>query len=309
MEIIHTLEHLTISSFARQSRRPVVRLGTTSCVKEALMTFNSERILSCPVASSSHGADVCGFLDVFDLLSYLLDLWDENQMSEKDCIRQLGETFLNHTVADLTDRSDNDVYAAVIAGEPADKIVRLFGLGVHRVAMMDLQGNITNIISQSDVVKYMDANIDLLGECADKTIQELNIASTDKLVVAESVQSVISAFKLLASNLVSAVPIVDKQGTLAGTLSVSDLKLLKDDLSPLLLPTSQYKSKQETIPDIVCTMATPLRSVISMLASTGVHRVWVVDEQRKPTSVISITNVCEFLSRFFPQEASADDEE
>jgi len=271
-------------------------------VKEALMTFNSNRILSCPIASSAQAAETYGFLDVFDLLTYLLELWDENQMAEKDCIAELGKKFLNHTILDLTDRSDNDVYAAVIVGEHADRIVRLFGLGVHRVAMLDLNGNLTNLISQSDVVKYLNDNIKLIGENADKTIKELNIVSEDGLVVAESSQTVISAFKLLASNLVSAVPIVDSKGTIAGTLSVSDLKQIKDDLSPLLLSVGQYKAKQETILDIVCTMDTTLRSVIEMLASTGVHRVWVVDENRKPISVISITNVCEFLSRFCPDE-------
>lgn len=302
MEIINTLEHLTVSSFACQSRSPVIRLRTSSCVKEALTTFNSNRILSCPISNSSQAAETYGFLDVFDLLSYLLDLWDENQESDIDNIKELGDKFLNHTITDLIDRSDNDVYAAVIAGEHADRIVRLFGLGVHRVAMLDLAGNLTNILSQSDVVKYINDNVNLLGDSANKTIKELNMVSMDKLVAAESSQTVISAFKLLASNLISAVPIVDENGTLSGTLSVSDLKLLKDDLSPLLLSVSQYKSKQETMPDIVCTTDTTLRSVVEMLASTGVHRVWVVDENRKPISVISITNVCEFLSRFCPED-------
>jgi len=301
MEILSALEHLTVSSFASQSRTPVV-LETSCCVKEALKAFHTQKVLSCPIANSNRGADVYGFLDLFDLLAYLLDLWDENQEADTDGIAKLGEKFLNHTVRDLTDLSDNDVYAAVIAEEQAQRLVRLFGLGVHRVALLDFQGSLTNIISQSDVVKYLNANLQLLGENADKTIKELNMISTEKLVVAESEQSAISAFKLLAANLVSAVPIVDKQGVITGTLSVSDLKFLQEDLSPLLLSASQYKSSQETHPNIVCTPDSTLGSVIAMLANTNVHRVWVVDAQNKPTSVISITNVCEFLSQFLPEE-------
>lgn len=301
VEILNALENLTVSSFACQCR-PVVRLEPTSCVKEALKTFNAQKVLSCPIARSLQGGDVYGFLDLFDLLSYLLDLWEENQNATTDTISSLGEKFLNHNVSDLIDRSDNDVYAAVIGGEQAHRLIRLFGLGVHRVAMLDLQGNLTSIISQSDVVKYLHANIHLLGEKANKPVKDLNMVSADKLVVVESDQSAISAFKVLASNLVSAVPIVDKQGILSGTLSVSDLKLLKDDLSPLLLSTSQYKAK-EAIPNITCTTSTTIGSVISMLANSNVHRVWVVDEQEKPISVISITNVCEFLSQFLPEES------
>jgi len=301
MEILNALEHLTVTTFAGQSRNPVV-LETTSCVKEALKTFHVEKVLSCPIANSPRGSDVYGFLDLFDLLAYLLDLWDANEEADTDGIAKLGEKFLNHTVRDLTDLSDNDVYAAVIADEQAQRLVRLFGLGVHRVALLDIQGSLKNVISQSDVVKFLNENLQLLGENADKTIKELNMISTDNLIVAESEQSAISAFKLLAANLVSAVPIVDKQGAITGTLSVSDLKFLQEDLSPLLLSASQYKSKQEPHPNIVCTPDSTLGSVIAMLASSNVHRVWVVDEHQKPTSVISITNVCEFLSQFLPED-------
>jgi len=300
MEIVTTLEHLTISSFC-QARSPV-RLETETSVRDALKTFNTHKVLSCPIANSGKGADVHGFLDLFDLLAYLLELWEENETEEIDGIKKLGEKFLNHTVRDLIDRSDNDVYAAVIGTEHAHRLIRLFGLGVHRVALLDLFGSLQNVLSQSDVVKYLHSNLELLGENENKSIKELNMISTEKLVIAESDQTAISAFKLLAQNLVSAVPIVDKQGVLSGTLSVSDLKLIVDDLSPLLLTASQYKSINEPLPSVECTPDSTLGSVISLLANSNVHRVWVVDENQKPISVISITNVCEFLSRFLPED-------
>lgn len=303
MEIISTLENLTISSFSTQSHEKVVRLEPTLTVSEALKTFNTERVLSCPIANSNNGADVWGFLDLFDLLSYLLELWDENEEAETNAIAKLGEKFLNHTIKDLTDRSDNDVYAAVIGEEHAHRLVKLFGLGVHRVAQLDLRGSLASVISQSDVVRYLRDNIKLLGESVNKPINELNMISASELVVAQADQTAISAFKLIATNLVSAVPIVDKEGVLAGTLSVSDLRLIQDDLSPLLLSALQYKSSQEPRPAVVCTSNATLGSVIETLANSNVHRVWVVDEQQKPISVIPITNACEFLSQFFKEDS------
>lgn len=303
MEIVKTLENITISTFADQSRSGLVRVEPTASVRDALKIFNTEKVLSCPIAESNNGADVWGFLDLFDLLSFLLELWDDNEHAETNGIAKLGEKFLDHKVKDLTGRSDNDAYAAVIGEERAHRLVRLFGLGVHRVAELDLQGTLTNVISQSDVVKYLHNNIDLLGDQAVKPINELNMISTDRLVIAQADQSAISAFKLLADNLVSAVPLVDKNGALTGTLSVSDLRLIQDDLSPLQLSAIQYKSIQEPIPAIVCAPNTTLGSVIATLANSNVHRVWVVDDQQKPVSVISITNVCEFLTQFFPEEA------
>jgi CBS-domain-containing membrane protein len=301
MEIVKTLQNLTISAFSGESRSSLVRVDPTASVGDALKTFNTEKVLSCPIANTN-GADVWGFLDLFDLLSYLLQLWDDNEHAETNGIAKLGEKFLNHKVQDLTGRSDNDAYAAVIAEEHAHRLVRLFGLGVHRVAQLDLHGTMTNVISQSDVVKYLHAHINLFGEQANKPINELNMIATDKLVVAQADQSAISAFKLISDNLVSAVPIVDKDGTLAGTLSVSDLRLIQDDLSPLLLSVLQYKSIQEPRPAIVCASTTTLGSVVATLANSNVHRVWVTDDRQRPVSVISITNVCEFLSQFFVEE-------
>jgi len=299
MEIVTTLEKLSISAFSK-GRTPVT-LDTSASVRDALKTFNTEKILSCPIVTSTQKAGVHGFLDLFDLLAYLLELWDENETNEVDGIHKLGEKFLNHTVSDLIDRSDNDVYAAVTGEEHAHRLVRLFGLGVHRVALLDMRGSLTNILSQSDVVKFLHANLHLLGENANKTIRELKMIATDNLVVAETDQTAISAFNLLGQNLISAVPIVDKNGVLCGTLALSDLKLIQDDLSPLLLTTSQYKPVQDS--STVCTSDSTLGSVISHLASSSVHRLWVVDAEGKPISVISITNVCEFLSQFLPVES------
>jgi len=190
----------------------------------------------------------------------------------------------------------------VTGTEHAHRLVRLFGLGVHRVAMLDMRGALANIISQSDVVKYLYSNIQLLGEHADKPISNLKMVSAEQLISASSDQTAVSAFKLLAQNFISAVPIVDSTGVLTGTLSLSDLKLLQDDLSPLLFSTAQYKSIKESMPSVVCTPETTLGAVIGLLASNNIHRVWVVDSENKPISAISVTNVCEFLTQFLPPD-------
>lgn len=56
------------------------------------------------------------------------------------------------------------------------------------------------------------------------------------------------------------------------------------------------------MPSITAKATTTLGEVITALANSNVHRVWVVDEDNKPVSAISTTNVCEFLSQFLPRE-------
>jgi hypothetical protein len=38
-----------------------------------------------------------------------------------------------------------------------------------------------------------------------------------------------------------------------------------------------------------------LVDVIARLVDNGVHRLWIVDEQQKPTSVVSMTDICKVI--------------
>lgn len=46
---------------------------------------------------------------------------------------------------------------------------------VHRVAVFNAHGEIINVVSQTDVVKHLHNNMDVLGRCADMTLQDLGL--------------------------------------------------------------------------------------------------------------------------------------
>jgi len=281
-------------------------VDSTANIRDALQTLHENTILSLPVINSSTSPPVViGFLDMFDILAYLLEVWDGTMKSStshpEKILSQLfllEQQFLHHCIADLPDRSDNDIFAAVIEEEKASRLLRLYGLGVHRVALVNMQGDINHVASQSDLIKFLNSNSHLLGEYSNKTVKELGLISEGELIVIDNEQPAIKGFRVLAMNNISAAPVVNAQGSLLGTLSVSDLRALRrENLSSLLQPVKHYKDigEKNTI-NIVCRPSETLSGVLALLAGTHIHRVWITNESNKPVSVISLTTICDFMA-------------
>eukprot|EP01111_Echinosteliopsis_oligospora_P019718 TRINITY_DN966_c0_g1_i1.p1 TRINITY_DN966_c0_g1~~TRINITY_DN966_c0_g1_i1.p1 ORF type:complete len:314 (-),score=42.28 TRINITY_DN966_c0_g1_i1:20-961(-) len=307
--LLQVLNSLSISAFLSKSQHDkLITIDQHSHVRDTLQVMYQNRISSVPLTKDNV---VVNSVDMFDFLTYLLELWEVEKVeldTSPDHARilpelfTLGQRFLRREVYELPDSTGNDVFAAVMQEENSTRIIKLYGLGVHRVALVDFQGNVNRIVCQSDVIRFLADNLQLLGEYAQKTIGDLSVFSDDELVTIKEQEPVISGFKLLADNIISAVPIINSLGVVSGTLSTSDLKYLKDDtFTSLLLSARQYKDEQATnIPNTTCTLNDTLSSVITNLASTNLHRIWVVNEKQQPIHVVSLTNICNFISKFIP---------
>jgi len=307
MELRNVMDTWTMLAFHKLSRHPqMITVDSKTTIRNSLQVMHENNILSAPVINNSTTPpNILGFVDMFDVLSYLIESWDEVMSSTQEHPEKilqrlflLDHQFLNHPVADLPDRSDNNLFAAVIEEETASRLLKLYALGVHRVALIDMQGEVRSVVAQSDLIRFLNDSKGLLGETANKTIRELGLIRESELVVVKSEQPTIDAFKLLALNSISAAPIVNSQGSLAGTLSVSDLRALrKDPLSALLQPVRDFKELGEgTTINVVCTPHDTLSDVLAMLAGTHVHRVWVTNDNDEPISVISLTTVCDVIA-------------
>jgi len=294
-------------AFHKLSKHPqMLTADCSATIRDTLKLMHENNILSVPVINNCTKPPLAlGFVDMFDVLSYLIDSWDEAMSASQDhpertlhALFSLEKKFLHHTIADLPDRSDNNLFAAVVEEESASRLLKLYALGVHRVALINMQGEISTIVSQSDLIKFLNDSKHLLGESANKSIRELGLIRGGELKVVSSEHPTIDAFRMLATLNISAAPIINSQGSLVGTLSVSDLRALrKDPLSTLLQPVRDFKELGvgNSI-NVVCGPNATLSDVLAMLAGTQVHRVWVTNNSNEPVSVISLTNVCECIA-------------
>jgi CBS domain-containing protein len=118
-------------------------------------------------------------------------------------------------------------------------------------------------------------------------------------------ETVVKTFEVMVSKGTTAVALVDDNGCITQNFSVSDIKIFFDGMSSmdlLHLPVEDYMQMKESIketkerkdtraPISVCHQDDDVHSVLHKLVKTGFHRVWVVDVDKKPLGILSLTDV------------------
>lgn len=91
------------------------------------------------------------------------------------------------------------------------------------VAVSNDMGQVVNILSQSDIIRFLIPKMDQYSTLFDQTVQECGLATRAPLAVRDT-DLTIKALKLMHSQRVSALAVVDAEGRLVGNFSASDLK-------------------------------------------------------------------------------------
>ena len=176
----------------------------------------------------------------------------------------------------------------------------------HRVPITDSSSGTpvcTGIISQSGAVAF------IAGKCPPGTLDEkmtdagLNFRR-DVVSIADT-ESAASAFELLDSKRLSGIAVVDEDGKLIGNTSARDVKnavmdagrtgMDQDILSYLARVRQSQIVKNDKYPSCHVHEDATVGHVVNLLAKTGFHRVFVVDEERKPIGVVSFADIIQFF--------------
>ena len=200
----------------------------------------------------------------------------------------------------------------------------------HRFAVIDSGGMVTDIVAQSDVAMYLRRNRELLDpSILDAPVKTLGLgAQGGRRVVSLTVSvPVVDCFYEMERSSVQAVAIVD-DGTdvLVGNLSESDIATLRPDaFGAFALPVGEFLVHTHGITPIVpspedrayspqstaygvalaregarltvaCEDTATVGEVLELMHTRAVHRVWVVDDARRPIGVISLADVLAVVS-------------
>ena len=176
---------------------------------------------------------------------------------------------------------------------------------MHRVPVSDDGIKFTNMISQSIITKYLYKNIppqvlDMpLSKSKDKLKYEKLVFTTRENTPA------IEAFELIDSNRLSGLAVVDDDGVLRHTVAARDIKFALQDggktsmdidiLSYLAHARQSKKTMKERYPVAHLRETDTIHRALSLLASTGYHRLFVVDENTMPIGVISVIDIIRFI--------------
>jgi len=269
--------------------------------------------LSVPVMTNllSPNRSWFGFIDVADIMTYVVNHFDQQRIGEEGQdfweLVKADEEFQKRTVEEVmqysfsrTGGKDKHLFRPVKVGYSLYYAIESLAKekDLHRLVVLDDDGTVLNLITQSHIIDFLYQNIDKIGSKMNKPVGDFfkNIIYSVK----EDEQA-IEAFKLMMEKNVSGVAIVDEEGKVKGNISSRDLKAIATDGSlfwrlyskAYLFRQNARKEADPTPPRGTVTVhkGDSLGEVIKKLAENKIHRVYVIDEERRPLGVISLRDV------------------
>jgi CBS domain-containing protein len=181
------------------------------------------------------------FIDLFDVLSYVVEVLNLPLEPSEDWI--VSDSFQNTSCLTLVGRSQRSAWMLIGEDTPLQAAVNSL-TEVHRLAVVDSQGNLTSVLTQSRVVHWLANRSEwVMGDIATMSVDDFRLGYGDVVTVnhnektingthlderqigdCNSSLEIDAAFLKMYKMNVSGVAVVDDSDTVIGNISVSDLK-------------------------------------------------------------------------------------
>jgi len=298
----------------------LVSLNVDDTISDALGMLANRNILSAPVIDNKtqQGPQqkILGFVDYLDLLVFairqctkiLTDLssGESRSLTTDDMwmIKKRTKDFKLSSIMDVLDLSKRNPYYAISGDMPLQQAITEYLTDLHRVAITDKNGNLIGILTQRDALKFLSSSPDYLKRFPEFTKAASNFKNKTTNVVSIPIDTkAYDAFMSMYDNGVSSLAVTDNNGKLCCAFSASDLKGLKEkDFSFLLKSIHDYigeiRKLQGLDPHYVvsATLDTPMNEIMNKMIKSNVHRVFLVDNNNKPTGIIALTDILQGLA-------------
>jgi CBS domain-containing protein len=191
-------------------------------------------------------------------------------------------------------------FNSVSTGASLEEVAKLLvQKGCHRVPVVDGNGQVVNIVSQSALVKFLDVHKAELGAIGKHTVAH-SMCGTSPVLKVTTANNVFDAFRIIAANDIMGIAVIDESGKFVGNTSASDLKeFFRKPATSLKMPVMDFLShiRQQNLksvhPAIHVTPSDTLAHVIGRLAATKIHRIFVCNKGM-PISVISLSDILKY---------------
>jgi len=301
---MNLLRSTTVGSlFPDHPSGEIICFSKNDSLATTFQALAEHRILSAPVYDPVHRTHNA-FVDMVDIVSFLVTEYSEQEISDLHSLH----SFMHAKCGSVSDLSGRDPFLPVESMAPLlTAISKMVQWRVHRIPVVDSEGELVTVITQSHVVKFLYQNMYLFGNLPNLTVEELKMFHAPVVSVSLDHKG-FEAFKAMHDNRVSAVAVVDYDDKLVGNISVSDLKIIGFDgtmLARLYYPISQFlkllaKDKgSNTVEEPACvSLQSQFREVVGKLVQTRIHRVYLTDDSGAPTGVITQHEVLNALLKF-----------
>jgi len=268
-------------------------------LSKTLKTLVQHKIHSAPVFDEEKNT-FSAFVDLIDFAAHLSRTYIENEIIEGSVSRMLQEE-KHYTTIQVANESNRNPWLSVPENSTIVDVLRvLVDKGAHRTAVSSPQNELRQLVTQSDLIRFIHNNLGQFSDLSSSSLQSLGIAFKEVISVPVS-EKVWKSFVLMNKKGVSGVGVVDDKGQLIGHIGGSDLKGIEFDAHMM---DNFRQSIQEFKPQLQVVSVGPTASfadVVNVLVKNKTHRVYIqAPDSKIPLGVVSQTDILRVvLNRYF----------
>jgi len=346
MAFASVFTNLTAADFPTSiEESEIVEVEATDNMNDAFKKLCSSNVLSAPVWDQA-SKKYLGFFDVADAMAlvYSVDLLASLIPQDVTEDSRAGKYLREHhkkgeKMVDLglpkdatvdilfedgmRDDEDNSAWFPVKMNSPMWDVLTLLSRKTRRVPVLNEQGRVVKIISQSSVTEVLYNKVletqksgGRIPDVLNEKLNEQKFGYKEVICIGEE-EPVKKAFAIIIEKGLSAVGVTNDEYELFSCITTKDVRLFESIESAAIQRLSQSARKRRgtllmelsaadfisharKISDgygaarpsvIVVTPNTEMKTVIGKLAAAKVHRVFIVDDKRRPLGVISVSDI------------------
>eukprot|EP01129_Flabellula_baltica_P008970 TRINITY_DN35_c0_g1_i1.p1 TRINITY_DN35_c0_g1~~TRINITY_DN35_c0_g1_i1.p1 ORF type:complete len:349 (-),score=59.24 TRINITY_DN35_c0_g1_i1:12-986(-) len=288
-------------------------VDTTTTLESLMQILIDNKVLSVPVKNGDH---YTGFVGVHQVVGFILKM-TERQVTKVDYGHQVHTVEMMptgiHTVKELFSQTVNDILIEyprefyyvnyldtlqhavdILSGKAVS------GVAPHRIAVFEGE-RMVSLLTQSRIVKFLSESLYAFN-IGNMSVGDIGLGNPDVISVNQA-EFMRDAFQKISELSIQAVAVVDDDGVLVGKISAQDIKypfehrnvefyyFLEDT------PISEYLKEETTLHNYQTVLDTQtLDELVDLIVDTSVHRVFIVDEEKKLKGIVSLTDIMNLFS-------------
>jgi len=307
--LIDTLSKTSISDLKLSPK--VIVLDAQVEPKQAIKVLIENKIRAAPVVDNSK---FIGVLDLRDTIKFALESYHKKVASDENVVKEQAMMWLTSSphisTNTLSYLAKMRPFTTVKSTDSILVVADALANGHHIVGVIDEdKKELTNILTQGQLFQQVAAKWNA-GPFKDDASDAVKLQSLmDLKYITSPVKSVMGnvkaadAFGQMAKYNLSGLAVVDSDGNLIHNTSATDIKLwlqsetLLEDTIENFLISIRKASLDERFPVTMCMLQDSFKRAVQKLHATKYHRMWIVDDKKKPIGVLALTDVFKYLCK------------
>jgi CBS domain-containing protein len=295
----------------KSNQKKIITVNSETSALECLKILQNARILCLPVVDIEQTDRIVGLIDVMDICSFVVTLYDRTKGVEKEIHAVFSFDRVFTEILDGRKASEVMNYSGINLCFPLQhtsslrEVLNLICRNVSRVpivrmpSLMNCTGSkrhkLVRFITRTDILQFITLNFDKFGNAFDLSVQESG-ASTHDIYTVPTTKIAIDCFRDIAFHHISAVAVVNEEGILVDNLSARDIRLIIDDPQDTIqLPIGLFLEKKQVSGFVTCKSDQSMRHACNLMLESKSHRTWLVDDNGIPCGVLSLSDVVRYI--------------